>query len=91
MRPRGGRSGVRKQGIGRSHDETRRAAPCVRDRHDGHVCAGLHRTDDAGATGELRFFGGLSNDEVAEVLKISADTVMRDWDFVKAWLLREMG
>ena len=40
---------------------------------------------------ELRFFGGLSNGEVAEVLKISADTVMRDWDFAKAWLLREMG
>jgi RNA polymerase sigma factor (TIGR02999 family) len=40
---------------------------------------------------ELRFFGGLSVEEVAEVLKISAITVMRDWAFAKAWLEREMG
>ena len=39
---------------------------------------------------ELRFFGGLSVEETAEVLKISVDTVMRDWKLAKAWLLREM-
>jgi RNA polymerase sigma factor (TIGR02999 family) len=39
---------------------------------------------------ELRFFGGLSLEESAEVLKISADTVWRDWDFAKGWLYREM-
>jgi len=39
---------------------------------------------------ELRFFGGLSVEEVAEVLKISPVTVMRDWAFAKAWLSREM-
>ena len=39
---------------------------------------------------ELRFFGGLSVDEVAEVLKVSTVTVMRDWAFAKAWLSREM-
>lgn len=39
---------------------------------------------------ELRFFGGLSVEEVAEVLKISTITVMRDWAFAKAWLAREM-
>jgi RNA polymerase sigma factor (TIGR02999 family) len=39
---------------------------------------------------ELRFFGGLSVDETAEVLSISADTVLRDWNFAKVWLLREM-
>ena len=39
---------------------------------------------------ELRFFGGLSVGEAAEVLKVSVDTIMRDWDFAKAWLLREM-
>src|SRR2546423_13644879 len=39
---------------------------------------------------ELRFFGGLSGEEIAEVLKISAITVMRDWAFAKAWLAREM-
>jgi RNA polymerase sigma factor (TIGR02999 family) len=37
---------------------------------------------------ELRFFGGLGAEEVAEALKISAVTVRRDWKFAKAWLLR---
>jgi DNA-directed RNA polymerase specialized sigma24 family protein len=39
---------------------------------------------------ELRFFGGLSADETAEVLKVSPDTVLRDWKLSKVWLLREM-
>jgi len=39
---------------------------------------------------ELRFFGGLSVDETAEVLRISSHTVMRDWKFAKVWLLREL-
>ena len=39
---------------------------------------------------ELRFFGGLSVEETASVLKVSADTVMRDWRLAKAWLQREM-
>jgi RNA polymerase sigma-70 factor, ECF subfamily len=39
---------------------------------------------------ELRFFGGLSNEETAEVLKVSSRTVERDWILAKAWLLREM-
>jgi RNA polymerase sigma-70 factor, ECF subfamily len=40
---------------------------------------------------ELRFFGGLSVEETAEVLKISSQSVMRDWKLAKAWLSREMG
>jgi len=39
---------------------------------------------------ELRFFGGLSVDETAEVLKISKDSVMRDWRLAKPWLAREV-
>lgn len=39
---------------------------------------------------ELRYFGGLSVEETAEVLKISQETVMRDWRFAKTWLLREL-
>src|SRR5262245_42185487 len=39
---------------------------------------------------ELRFFAGLSQDETAEVLKVSRMTVARDWDFAKAWLIREL-
>lgn len=37
-----------------------------------------------------RFFGGLSVKEKAEVLKVSAETVMRDWKLAKAWLLGEL-
>jgi RNA polymerase sigma factor (TIGR02999 family) len=40
---------------------------------------------------ELRFFGGLSVEEAAEVLKISPQSVMRDWKLAKVWLGREMG
>jgi RNA polymerase sigma-70 factor (ECF subfamily) len=39
---------------------------------------------------EQRFFGGLSVEETAAVLKVSVDTVMRDWKLAKAWLLREL-
>jgi RNA polymerase sigma factor (TIGR02999 family) len=39
---------------------------------------------------ELRFFGGLSVEETAEVLKISAQSVMRDWKMARAWLLSEL-
>ena len=39
---------------------------------------------------ELRFFGGLSVDETAEALTVSAETVMRDWKFSKAWLRNEL-
>jgi len=39
---------------------------------------------------ELRFFGGLSNSEIGEVLKITPNTVMRDWNLARAWLYREM-
>lgn len=39
---------------------------------------------------ELRYFGGLSVEETAEVLKLSKVTVMRDWSMAKAWLAREI-
>jgi len=39
---------------------------------------------------QLRFFGGLTLEETAEVLHISADTVQRDWNMAKVWLLREL-
>ena len=39
---------------------------------------------------EMRFFGGLSVEETAEVLKVSPVTVMRDWSTAKAWLCREL-
>jgi len=39
---------------------------------------------------ELKFFGGLSVEEMAEVLGVSSDTVIRDWRLAKIWLLREL-
>lgn len=39
---------------------------------------------------ELRYFGGLSNEEAAEVLGVSVDTAKRDWRFARAWLLTEL-
>ena len=39
---------------------------------------------------ELRFFGGLSVEETAQVLHVSPDTVKRDWRLAKLWLLREL-
>jgi RNA polymerase sigma factor (sigma-70 family) len=39
---------------------------------------------------ELRFFGGLSLEETAEVLNVSRETVKRDWKVAKMWLLRHL-
>lgn len=57
---------------------------------DDALCA-LARFDSRKAkVVELRFFGGLSVDETAEVLKVSPITVIRDWSTARAWLYREM-
>lgn len=51
----------------------------------------MAKTDErASRVVELRFFGGLSIEETADVLKISPETVKRDWTWAKAWLLREL-
>lgn len=39
---------------------------------------------------ELKYFGGLTTEEIAEVLRISPETVKRDWRFSRTWLLREL-
>ncbi len=52
----------------------------------------LSATDErASRVVEMRFFGGLENDEVAEALGLSVETVKRDWRWARAWLLKEMG
>jgi RNA polymerase sigma factor (TIGR02999 family) len=56
-----------------------------------HALQALARFDSRKAqVVELRFFGGLSVEETAEVLKVSPVTVMRDWSTARAWLYREM-
>ena len=40
---------------------------------------------------EMKFFGGLKTEEIAGVLRISSETVKRDWSFAQTWLLRELG
>jgi RNA polymerase sigma-70 factor, ECF subfamily len=68
---------------------------------DGRIDVNLVALDDAlrqlsetdgrlGRIVELRFFGGLSVEETAEVLGVSGATVMRDWKLAKLWLLREL-
>ena len=39
---------------------------------------------------ELRYFGGLNNSEIAALLKISANTVMRDWNMARAWIYQQL-
>jgi RNA polymerase sigma factor (sigma-70 family) len=39
---------------------------------------------------EMKFFGGLSTEEIAESLHVSEETVLRDWKLAKLWLLREL-
>lgn len=52
----------------------------------------LERLDERKAkVVEMRFFGGMENAEIAEVLGVSVDTVKRDWKFSKLWLARQFG
>jgi RNA polymerase sigma-70 factor (ECF subfamily) len=51
----------------------------------------LSRLDEQqGRVVELRFFGGLATEEIAEVLSISCSTVRRDWNVAKLWLTRQL-
>jgi len=80
-----------------------RLTPVVYDelRHLAHRSSDVVALDDAlnalaerarkAKVVELRFFGGLSVDEIAEVLHVSSMTVMREWKSAKAWLYRELG
>jgi RNA polymerase sigma factor (TIGR02999 family) len=53
--------------------------------------SGLAKLDEQqGRIVELRFFGGLATEEIAQVLGISPSTVKRDWNVAKAWLTRQM-
>ncbi len=88
--------GYQKRGGGRPHISLE-DAPSVGQEPDANLLA----LDDAltalaamdqrkSKVVELRFFGGLSVEEVAAVLGVSSDTVLRDWSFARAWLLRQL-
>jgi RNA polymerase sigma-70 factor, ECF subfamily len=71
------------------------AAICPRESLDlGRLDDALHALADTDVRKsrvvELRFFGGFSVDEVAAILDVSPQTVLRDWRLAKAWLQREM-
>jgi RNA polymerase sigma-70 factor (ECF subfamily) len=57
---------------------------------DDALCALSAIDPRKGRVVELRFFGGLSVKETAEILEISAETVQRDWKMAKSWLRREL-
>jgi RNA polymerase sigma-70 factor, ECF subfamily len=85
-----------KRGGGVQHVSLEEAAIVSGDRPEDLVAlddalAALQRLDPRKVqVVEMRFFGGLSVEETAEVLKISPITVMRDWSTAKAWLYREL-
>jgi len=87
-----------KRGGGARHVPLEEAAPVVSSSRAAEVVAlddaltALAEVDERKSRiVELRFFGGLSIEETAEVLGLSPGTVMRDWTLAKAWLHRYMG
>ena len=85
-----------KRGAGAEHVSLDGDAVICRDRSDDFVSldealTGLaERAPRKAKVVELRFFGGLSVEETAEVLRVSPITVMREWKSAKAWLYREL-
>ncbi|MDQ1559053.1 MAG: hypothetical protein QOD32_2113 [Pyrinomonadaceae bacterium] len=89
--------GYQKRGGGARHVELDEAAYVVADDRGAEMVAldealkALAELDARQARiVELRYFGGLSDAESAEVLKVSVGTVRRDWTLARAWLLKEL-
>ena len=91
-----------KRGGGVVRDEHSSAADLDRiPTPESDAAVALHALDDAlesltridprrAKVIELRFFGGFSVEETAEILQVSPQTVMRDWRLARAWLAREL-
>jgi RNA polymerase sigma factor (TIGR02999 family) len=85
-----------KRGPGAIHVSLEEASPASEEPRvdllalDEALRALAHIDPRKGRVVELRFFAGLSVEETAEVLRVSAETVMRDWKFAKACLHREL-
>ena len=95
------RAATKRGGGARRGSSTRRQSTSIRFRPPTQVASSLCALDDAleslaridprrAKVIELRFFGGLSVEETAEVLQVSPQTVMRDWRLARAWLAREL-
>jgi RNA polymerase sigma factor (TIGR02999 family) len=86
--------GYRKRGGGEKQISFREALDVAEDQPtdvvavDDALEALAHVDERKSRVVELRFFGGLSIEETAEVLDVSRETVKRDWTFAKMWLLR---
>jgi RNA polymerase sigma factor (TIGR02999 family) len=85
-----------KRGGGQAHvslDEARDHT-IVLDGRIAEINAALTRLEQLdprpAAVVEMRFFGGLTEQEIADVLEVSLATVKRDWDFARSWLLAQM-
>jgi RNA polymerase sigma factor (TIGR02999 family) len=82
------------RGAGADRDVQLQLASVESDQDFDRVDAALRRLEQLdprqGKLVELRYFGGLSQDEAAEVLGVSLATVKRDWAFARAWLQREL-
>jgi RNA polymerase sigma factor (TIGR02999 family) len=82
------------RGAGADRDVQLQLASVDPDQDYDRVDAVLQRLEQLdprqGKLVELRYFGGLSQDEAAEVLGVSLATVKRDWAFARAWLQREL-
>ena len=96
-RARGRDEARRRRGAGRARVCSRPGSDSDRRLDASSLCAlddaleSLTRIDPRRAKViELRFFGGLSVEETAEVLQVSPQTVMRDWRLARAWLAREL-
>jgi RNA polymerase sigma factor (TIGR02999 family) len=88
----------KKRGADATHGPWERALAVASDATSLNVIAvdraleGLAAVDPRQArVVELRFFGGLSVDETADILHMSSDSIRRDWRLAKAWLSRELG
>ncbi len=87
---------ARKRGGAAPHGRWNEALALARERRkelvalDDALCALAALDPRKSRVVELRFFGGLSVEETARALKVSPDTVMRDWKLAKAWLRREL-
>jgi RNA polymerase sigma factor (TIGR02999 family) len=87
-------SAKRGRGLGRVTFDEAAVAPVERSADlealDGALAALAEDYPRRSQVVELRYFGGLTNEEIAEVLKVSPATIERDWRYARAWLHQKL-